>query len=181
MQQERLRELFEALSAPLVLYARVWCAAPDDAVQEAFIDFANLEAVPECPRAWLYKTTRRKAQNIARSEVRRKTHHERAGQLQDEWFDISRSESELAPSDVIHALNQLERGERELVTARIWGELGYEQLADLLGCSVSSAHRRYHAALSRLRTLMNQQDNGNGRGHESQAAVVNEATSPKQR
>lgn len=154
MQQQRLQELFDELSGPLVLYARGWCDAPDDAVQEAFIDLSRCSVEPDSPEAWLHKTTRRKAQNIARAEGRRQKHHQRACQEQVAWFDECRSSNDLAPTDVVRGLELLSTEERELVVARVWGQLGFEQLAELLDCSISSAHRRYTAALSQLKTLV---------------------------
>jgi RNA polymerase sigma-70 factor (ECF subfamily) len=40
---------------------------------------------------------------------------------------------------------------REVVVARTWGGLGFEQIAALVGCSTSTAHRRYLAGLAVLR------------------------------
>ena len=47
------------------LYARQWCRVPDDALQEALIDLARQDPVPDNPVAWLYKTVRRRAMNLA--------------------------------------------------------------------------------------------------------------------
>jgi RNA polymerase sigma-70 factor (ECF subfamily) len=38
-----------------------------------------------------------------------------------------------------------------VVVARTWGGLGFEQIAELVGCSTSTAHRRYVAGLAALR------------------------------
>jgi RNA polymerase sigma-70 factor (ECF subfamily) len=76
MPIDNLQELFASLSNALVLYARQWCRTPEDAVQEAFIDLANCSSEPTYPKAWLYTTTRRKAQNIARAESRHRNHLE---------------------------------------------------------------------------------------------------------
>ncbi len=162
MQQPRLQILFDELSSALVLYARQWCDAPDDAVQEAFIDLANCEPEPLSPKAWLYTTTRRKAQNIARAENRRRRHHQLAseqqstnGDLSNNWFLSSNSTNLLLPEDVMHGLQALPDDERELLVARVWGELNFEQLAELMNCSISSAHRRYRTALQRLKGILN--------------------------
>jgi RNA polymerase sigma-70 factor (ECF subfamily) len=133
---------------------------PDDAVQEAFIDLAKSHVAPDCPKSWLFTTTRRKAQNIARSEQRRRTHHRAAAEQlpgQDgynNWFRSTGS-VQLVAEDAAQGLETLEADERELLVARIWGDLSFEQLAELLDCSVSSAHRRYSAALQRLKAAMN--------------------------
>ncbi len=154
MHPKLLQELFELLSGPLVLYARGWCDYPDDAVQEAFIDLANCSSDPKSPHAWLYTTTRRKAQNIARSEHRRRRHQRRAGEQADHWFRDSSLSTEWLPEDVAAALQQLSSDQREVVVARVWGELSFEQLAEVLDCSLSSAHRRYSAALKQLESLL---------------------------
>ena len=164
MHAKRLHQLFDKLSAALVLYARQWCEYPDDAVQEAFIDLANCSDEPESPKAWLYTTTRRKAQNIARSENRRRHHQQQASEAAASWFSRS-SANVLLAEDVIHGLETLASDERELVVARIWGELNFEQLASLLGCSVSSAHRRYNAALAKLKLFVNQDNPSDEREH----------------
>lgn len=153
MHQQRLQQLFTELSAALVLYARQWTGYPDDAVQEAFIDLANCPELPDSPKAWLYTATRRKAQNIARSETRRRRHQQHASETSSGWFDES-LDAIWPAEDVQHALETLADDERELVVARIWGELNFEQLAELLTCSTSSAHRRYTAALSKLKNIM---------------------------
>ena len=41
------------------LYARQWCHAPDDALQEALIELLRQSPAPDNPVAWLYKTLRR--------------------------------------------------------------------------------------------------------------------------
>ena len=40
---------------------------------------------------------------------------------------------------------------REVVVARLWGGLTFDDLARLLGCSAPTVHRRYRAGLERLR------------------------------
>lgn len=159
MQSHQLQKLFDEHSAALVLYARQWCVMPDDAVQEAFIDLSKTKVAPDCPISWLFTTTRRKAQNIARSELRRQTHQRAAAeQLPDHerfetWFRPTASR-QLVAEDIAKGLESLEADERELVVARIWGELSFEQLAKLLDCSVSSAHRRYSLALQHLKAVV---------------------------
>lgn len=168
MNRAILEELFDQLSAPLTLYARQWCNSPDDAVQEAFVDLSNCKNIPQSPKAWLYTTTRRKAQNIARAEVRRNRHqhnfaHQRSSIAPSEdWFSKSENAA-LVPEDVVQSLQRLPTDQREILVARVWGELNFEELSILIGCSVSSAHRRYAAALQRLKSII-ERDDANTRG-----------------
>jgi DNA-directed RNA polymerase specialized sigma24 family protein len=47
--------LIDAHAAPLVLYARQWCGAPEDVVQEAFVKLVRQRRAPEDAVAWLYR------------------------------------------------------------------------------------------------------------------------------
>ncbi len=38
-----------------------------------------------------------------------------------------------------------------MIVAHLWGGLTFEQIAELAGCSPSTAHRRYVAGLANLR------------------------------
>ena len=151
---ERLKQLVDAHGAALVLYARQWCKAPDDAVQEAFIELLRQTSVPDHPAAWLFHTVRRRAMNLARAERRRTEHHRRAGQEREPWF-LDGQTAEVDGSELRPMLERLPALERQIVVARVWGELTFEQVAELAGISLSSAHRRYRRALKRLGHMMN--------------------------
>jgi RNA polymerase sigma-70 factor (ECF subfamily) len=53
MTPRRLAELIDAHAPALVLYARQWCAAPEDAVQAAFCKLAAQRSPPDDEAAWL--------------------------------------------------------------------------------------------------------------------------------
>lgn len=76
---QRIAELVDAHGAALGLYARQWCRAPEDALQEALTELLRQNPPPDHPVAWLYKTVRRRAMNLARAETRRAKHHRQAG------------------------------------------------------------------------------------------------------
>ena len=46
MDAQRLIQLIDTHAAALVLYARQWCDAPDDVVQEAYIKLAGQRVEP---------------------------------------------------------------------------------------------------------------------------------------
>jgi len=48
-------------------------------------------------------------------------------------------------------LQSLDEGLREVIVARIWGGLNFEQISEVVGASISTAHRRYEAGLKSLR------------------------------
>lgn len=151
---QRLNELIDAHGAAIALYARQWCRCPEDALQEALVDLLRQVPVPDHPVAWLYKTVRRRAMNLARAERRRARHHRRAREEREPWF-LPTDDALKEPVDVEALLRRLPPLEREIVVARVWGELSFVQIAELVDRSTSSVHRRYQRALVELGRIMN--------------------------
>ncbi|MHC4398140.1 MAG: RNA polymerase sigma factor [Planctomycetota bacterium] len=170
---ERLRQLIDAHGAALTLYARQWCNNPEDALQEALIELLRQNPVPNHPAAWLFKTVRRRAMNLARGERRRAEHHRRAGQQREAWFLDDGTGEAPDGRELAGMLDQLPRLEREIVVARVWGELPFQRIAELVDVSSSSAHRRYRRALSLLGDMMNGKLNKSGQTDEPGRRISN--------
>jgi RNA polymerase sigma factor (sigma-70 family) len=149
MDPEALARLVDAHAPALVLYARQWCAAPEDVVQDAFLKLAAQRQLPDQPAAWLYAVVRNAAISAARAEQRRRRHEAAAGQSAA-WFLPSEGAG-LDGRAATEALRELPPEQRETVVAHLWGNLTFEQIGALTGVSASTAHRRYLAALSALR------------------------------
>ena len=150
LDAQQLAELLDRYGATLKLYARQWCTAPDDVVQQAFIDLAACHTVPANPAAWLFAVVRRRAISRARSERRRQQHEATAGQ---QWFVRKREQHE-AVAFAIEALAELPLADREVVIAHLWGRLTFAEIARLIGISVSTAQRHYEVAIDQLRERM---------------------------
>jgi RNA polymerase sigma-70 factor (ECF subfamily) len=153
MDAHQLALLVDRHSAALALYARQWCSAPEDVVQEAFIKFASLSRPPDSPLAWLYHVVRNKALTSGRSERRRQRHESVAAGRAPPWFLPSESET-LDAQAVTAALENLPADQREAIVAHLWGGLSFEQIGELMGTSASTAHRHYRAALDSLRARL---------------------------
>jgi DNA-directed RNA polymerase specialized sigma24 family protein len=68
---------------------------------------------------------------------------------------MPRTDDALDASAAAAALERLSVDEREVIVARIWGGLTFEQIAVVTGISSSSAHRLYIAGLTALRERLN--------------------------
>jgi len=150
MGPEQLSRLVGENAAALVLYARQWCAAPEDVVQEAFVKLASRHRPPDNLAGWLYRVVRNGALAAARAERRRLRHETTAAQRAPNWFapvEAARLDGEIATA----ALHGLPLEQRETLVAHLWGGLTFEQIGELTGVSSSTAHRRYLAGLSALR------------------------------
>jgi RNA polymerase sigma-70 factor (ECF subfamily) len=123
-------------------------------VQEALVELARQAEVPNHTVAWLYRVVKNRALNAARGDRRRR---ERELRVMVERFAVDQQSPAFDRGDslaVIEALDELEASERELVVMRIWGGLKYEEIAEALAISISSAHRQYERALTKLRQIL---------------------------
>ncbi len=151
MGPELLGRLVERHAAALVLYARQWCATPEDVVQQAFLKLVAQRTPPNNPLPWLYRVVRNAALGAARTERRRQRHEAAAAARAPAWFAADPDAEGLDAEAATAALQALPLEEREVIVAHLWGGLTFEQIADMAGCSSSTAHRRYVAGLANLR------------------------------
>jgi RNA polymerase sigma-70 factor (ECF subfamily) len=148
MTPRELGDLISRHGPALALYARQWCANPEDVVQDAFLKLYGLRVPPDDPPAWLFRVVRNQAIDATRMDRRRQRREAKA--RPQRWFvepDIDGLDAERATA----ALERLPAELRETVVARLWGGLTFEQIAAVSGGSASSAFRRYEAAIAALR------------------------------
>jgi RNA polymerase sigma-70 factor (ECF subfamily) len=151
MDATRLGRLIDDHAAALVLYARQWCAAPEDAVQDAFLALMAQSRVPDPVAPWLFRVVRNRAVSAGRSERRRRRRETQAAP--GAWFhsDVA---SGLEAAELRDALAALPLEQREVIVAHLWGGLTFEQIGGLCGCSTSMAYRHYTAGVAALRERM---------------------------
>lgn len=144
-----LEQLVDELGASLVLFARQWCSCPDDALQEALIELVKKDPAPRAPKAWLFRVVRNKAMNLARSD-RRRERHELASAEQDAWFAADtglQMDAELTTQ----WLERLPDIHRQIVTARIWGDLTFEQIAEVVDRPTATVFRLFRESIDSIR------------------------------
>jgi RNA polymerase sigma factor (sigma-70 family) len=148
-------ELFRLHAARLVLYARQWLdrGAAEDVVQDVFIRLMAERRWPDEPLAWMYRAVRNAAVSAVRSDVRRRQREQTSAAMRGAWFD--------APPDGLidapvaeAAVKALPDELREVVVLRIWSQLGFQQIAELVGVPVSTVHDRYRRGLTDIRKSM---------------------------
>ena len=149
MSPETLAQLIDEHAAALELYAAQWADSPADVVQEAFLRLVRQAEPPGRPVAWLYRVVRNLSISAVRSSERRRRHESQA-RTGEAWFSATEG-SRLDAQEATEALQSLPEEQREVIVARIWGRLSFEQIAELTETSSSTAHRRYEAGLAALR------------------------------
>ena len=108
---------------------------------------------PDNLPGWLFKTVRRKAMNLARSETRRARHQLEAATSRDPWFEDSH-DRRIVAEELEAALARLPSLQRQIVVMHVWGELTFEQIAEVVEQSASTAHRIYHRALEAMSEML---------------------------
>jgi RNA polymerase sigma factor (sigma-70 family) len=150
VDQEQLLRLLDEHGPALVLYAQQWCDGPEDVVQEAFLRLMRERPAPDNVVGWLYRVVRNQAITTSRTSARRARHAERLAHERPAWFETE-SDSALDAAEAVAALESLPIDLREVIVLRVWSGLAFEEIAELIGKSTSTAHRKYEAGLTALR------------------------------
>jgi RNA polymerase sigma-70 factor (ECF subfamily) len=151
MGPEQLADLVDRYATALVLYARQWCACPEDVVQTAFLKLVRIRTPPDNLLPWLYRVVRNGAIDASRAARRRYRYEAAAADSAPRWFAPSYDPSGLDAQAAAAALADLPAETREIIVAHIWGGLTFEQIAEAVGSSAATCYRRYAAGLEVLR------------------------------
>jgi RNA polymerase sigma factor (sigma-70 family) len=145
-------KLFDAHGRALLLYARQWVgpAEAEDVLQRVFVRLLAGGRMPADPRPWLFRCVRNEAIALWRSRRRRSRREQAAASGPSNWF-APRPEDPLDAAAAQAALEGLPADQREVVTLRLWSGLTLTEIAAVTGVAVSTAQRRYVAALDALR------------------------------
>jgi RNA polymerase sigma-70 factor (ECF subfamily) len=151
MSPHDFARLLDTHGPPLLLYARQWCRAPEDVVQDAFLKLVALRQPPRAVAPWLYQVVRNGAIDAQRMDRRRQAREVAARPRR--WF-VEPEVDGLDAEAAVAALERLPLEQREVIVARLWGGLNFEEIAAVAGCSASTAFRRFDAGIAALRREM---------------------------
>ena len=144
---EELGRLYRRHAPALRLYARQWVDGGEDLVHDTFVALARQVPAPVRVLPWLYRVVRNAALVDRRAAARRRRRETVAG-THEAWF--SRADDRLDAAAAAQLLAELPLEQREVIVARLWGGLTFEEVAQIAGCSLPTAHRRYQAGLTEL-------------------------------
>jgi RNA polymerase sigma-70 factor, ECF subfamily len=137
----------------LILFARQWVPCHSDAedvFHTAFVRFWRQRERVRDPIPFLYACVRSAAMNWRR-ETSRRENREREVQSRPLFAtDPCKPADDEISQSIGQALLKLPEEQREVVVMRIWGELTFPQIGEVLSVSPSTADTRYRSALKRL-------------------------------
>jgi RNA polymerase sigma factor (sigma-70 family) len=148
----QLAELIDCHARSLRLWVRSRCTGYEDVVQEAFCRLSVADPPPDNPVAWLYRVCRNLAEKQRVADYRRRRREEVRARPE---AACNQSKDPLELAETLAAVERLDIDLREVLIARIWGQLSLEEVGRLCGISAATAHRRYQAALNALKSALN--------------------------
>jgi RNA polymerase sigma factor (sigma-70 family) len=152
LEPKVLGRLYWQHAPALRLYARQWGEGGEDLVQEAFVRLAQQLSPPAQVLPWLYRVIRNQALATHRGVTRRRQREIQSvdrRSISQSWF--GHADDALDAQEATRLLAELPLELREVIVARLWGGLAFAEVADLVGCSLATAQRRYQTGLSELR------------------------------
>jgi RNA polymerase sigma-70 factor (ECF subfamily) len=129
-------------------------ADAEDLMQEAIIEAAqrNGNGGPP-PPGLVFATLYRRAIDLARRENRRNARElVVSNSSTEEWFDTGVEDHERATL-IQETMQKLPQNYREVVALKIWGELTFIEIAEVIGIPANTAASRYRYGLQELRKL----------------------------
>ena len=156
LTDEDWKTCFAQLGPALLLFARRWTnsrADAEDIVQDAFVRFWRRQHSIE-NRALLYATVRSTALDRLRSDQRRARREatvalDGATHWEPQFTTMDEGQQLLAA-----AVARLPDEQQEVVVLKIWNDLTFAEIAQILAISPNTAASRYRYALGALRKAM---------------------------
>lgn len=151
LEVSKLAELIHSQAGSLLLWIRSRSSAGEDVVQEAFCRLSVQEPTPANPVAWLYLVCRNLAEKERLSSRRRKSREAARAQPEAAHQDPA---GRLELGEALTAVERLDDQLREVLVARIWGGLSFEEIGELCGISTATSFRRYQEAIKTLQAKL---------------------------
>jgi RNA polymerase sigma-70 factor (ECF subfamily) len=136
------------------LFAREQTRCDEDAqdvLQESLVESWRRGGEGGTPpaAALVFATIRRRAIDLARSNIRRKNREQLVA-----WFEPAPTADPAVDKELEDAVKNLPPLYREVITLKVWGGLTFEETAEVLGVPPNTAASRYRYAISQLRESM---------------------------
>jgi len=144
----------------LLAYARQWAgchATAEDIFQDAFVRFWRKRGSVRDPRAYLYRCVRTTAINWYRSHGRRQHHEKQTNVRQAPDGPEAAAVLSERHARIQRAVAKLPEDQREVVVMKIWGEMTFTRIGEVMSVPRSTAHATYQTAMETLNRRLGQE------------------------
>jgi RNA polymerase sigma-70 factor (ECF subfamily) len=154
--QDEWRRWFAEHAPKLLLFARQVARTEADAqdlTQDAVVECWQRNSHGTPPLPLVFATIRRRAIDLARRDDRRGRREQSVAADEPHcWFDNRVEETE--SSRVLQrAMTELPMEQREVIMLKIWAELTFAEIGEVVGISANTAASRYRYGMTELRRL----------------------------
>lgn len=149
MPDDWAARLYDECAADLVLYGRalgLGHAEAEDVLHDTFRSVLGLASPPREPRFYLIRSFRNRALNHRRGIWRRLMREVES----QRWFEGDGGEAATERA-AVRALQDLPADQREVIVLKLWHELTFEAIGEMLEVSPHTAAGRYRYGLQKLR------------------------------
>ena len=137
----------------LLAYARQWVgchASAEDVFQEAFVKFWRKRNGVRDPLTYLYRCVRNTALNWRRSHERRQHHESHAPARERQDGPETIVEQSERHARIRQAVAELPDDQREVAMMKVWGQMTFDQIGEVMSIPRSTAHAAYRSAMNTL-------------------------------
>jgi RNA polymerase sigma factor (sigma-70 family) len=155
--------LFRQYYPLLVQYGSKICIDPlalEDCIQDLFIELWQSRASAEVKsvKAYLLKSLKYKLYKLFRQQNPMQSadaaFDTMAFEISHENFMVEREEERSKTHTIINAVNQLPDRQKEIVYLKIFKELGYEEISEVMNINYQVARNLFSQAMKSLRQLL---------------------------
>ena len=153
-------ELFDACAERLLRWLRVrlWgLSDAEDVLQETFVRIARSHcrlSNVENLTAYVFQVARNEVLREAQRESREAHHQQLRLQSSDRGASLAPGQVEEIAESIGVALARLQPQQREVVELKIYGEMTFREVAEVLGLPQGTVATRYRAAMDALRQTL---------------------------
>jgi RNA polymerase sigma-70 factor (ECF subfamily) len=164
MDDRNWQQWFDRHGAALILFARQradCCADAEDIVQTAFIRFWKHRESAKDPLTYLYSCVSSVSNDRYRSDSRRREREKKAWYIKADDANVggassSNSDTAFEPTEIEEAMATLPEEQRQVVVLKIWGELTFNNIAEVLSIPANTAASRYRLAINVLKSRLSE-------------------------
>src|SRR6185436_20179657 len=152
MMSDWCQNLYETHAPQILLYGRalgLTHSEAEDVLQETFVALLRKPEEPEEPKHYCLRAFRNRALNYRRSLWRRLTR-----ELESQrWFERTPAQTD-TETEAMRCLAELPAEQREVIVLKIWNDLTFEAIGELLEVSPNTVAGRYRYGLQKLKARL---------------------------
>lgn len=160
-----IEKIFDEYAGKLLNYLTYRLGAHNDAedvLQEVMIRIAqNLNKIKDAKniKAYIFTIAKNESYKFLKKKIRERERISNYTQMYDYVTSTLQPDTPGTASDLAYLLSQLPENQQEVVILKVYNELTFQEIADLLETSINTVTSRYRYAIDKLKTISGDMEN----------------------